>query len=62
MVDAVEIIVNGIDKLLRMPRGCGEQTMIYLAPTTYAMNYLKQTKQVTDQIEQDGNNAIRAGN
>ena len=62
MVDAVETIVNGIDKLLRMSYGNGETTLFYLAAATYAMNYLKQTKQITDKIEQDGNKAIRNGN
>ena len=62
MLDAVETIVNGIDKLLRIPYGSGESIMLYLGPTTYAMDYLKQTNQVTDKIEQDGNYAIRNGN
>uniref|UniRef100_A0A8C6QXL9 C4a anaphylatoxin n=1 Tax=Nannospalax galili TaxID=1026970 RepID=A0A8C6QXL9_NANGA len=36
---------GGIASLLRLPRGCAEQTMIYLAPTLTASHYLDQTEQ-----------------
>lgn len=36
---------GGVASLLRLPRGCGEQTMIFLAPTLAASRYLDQTEQ-----------------
>uniref|UniRef100_A0A8D2LBJ5 Anaphylatoxin-like domain-containing protein n=1 Tax=Varanus komodoensis TaxID=61221 RepID=A0A8D2LBJ5_VARKO len=36
---------DGLSSLLRVPRGCGEQTMILMAPGVYAMRYLDKTEQ-----------------
>lgn len=36
---------GGVVSLLRLPRGCGEQTMVYLAPTLAASRYLDKTEQ-----------------
>ncbi|XP_069344006.1 complement C4-A isoform X2 [Eulemur rufifrons] len=36
---------GGLASLLRLPRGCGEQTMVYLAPTLAASRYLDKTEQ-----------------
>ncbi|XP_032998058.1 complement C4-like [Lacerta agilis] len=36
---------DGLSSLLRVPQGCGEQTMIMLAPGVYAMQYLDKTEQ-----------------
>ncbi|XP_048243517.1 CD109 antigen-like isoform X8 [Haliotis rufescens] len=43
--------VSGLDSLLRMPTGCGEQTMLGLAPDVFVTNYLTATKQLTGDIE-----------
>ena len=39
--------LSGLDKLLRMPTGCGEQTMIMFAPNIYVLRYLTSTSQLT---------------
>ncbi|XP_061475534.1 complement C4-like [Rhineura floridana] len=36
---------DGLSSLLRVPQGCGEQTMVLLAPGVYAMQYLDKTEQ-----------------
>ncbi|XP_072886282.1 complement C4-like isoform X2 [Hemitrygon akajei] len=36
---------EGIDKLIRLPRGCAEQTSFYMAPTVFAVNYLDRSEQ-----------------
>ncbi|XP_007430373.1 complement C4-A, partial [Python bivittatus] len=36
---------DGLSSLLRVPRGCAEQTMVLMAPGVYAMQYLDQTEQ-----------------
>jgi hypothetical protein len=61
MANIVNTIIEGVDSLFSQPAGCGEQTMIRLAPTVYAMTYLKQTKQQTADIETKGNQWIRDG-
>ncbi|XP_069130827.1 CD109 antigen-like isoform X2 [Argopecten irradians] len=44
--------VNGLDKLLRMPTGCGEQTMLGFAPDVFVTNYLTDTHQLSSSIEE----------
>jgi len=39
--------VNGLDKLIRMPYGCGEQNMLNFAPNIYIMKYLETTHQAS---------------
>uniref|UniRef100_A0A8C6VCV8 Anaphylatoxin-like domain-containing protein n=1 Tax=Naja naja TaxID=35670 RepID=A0A8C6VCV8_NAJNA len=36
---------DGISSLLRVPKGCAEQTMVLMAPAFYAMQYLDKTEQ-----------------
>ncbi|XP_022321696.2 CD109 antigen-like isoform X2 [Crassostrea virginica] len=44
--------VNNLDKLLRMPNGCGEQTMLGFAPDVFVTNYLSATHQLSSDIEE----------
>ena len=44
-------MIEGLDSLLEMPRGCGEQTMLYMAPNVYILKYLRETDQLTPEIE-----------
>ena len=37
--------VSGLDNLLQMPFGCGEQNMIGMAPNVYVVSYLQATGQ-----------------
>lgn len=49
---AVQTILGGVDTLLdNVPHGCGEQTMIIMAPIVYAMRYLQRTNGLTPQAE-----------
>ncbi|KAL5012797.1 hypothetical protein ScPMuIL_011348 [Solemya velum] len=41
---------SNLDGLLRMPYGCGEQTMITFAPVVFVANYLEATDQMTPMI------------
>ncbi|XP_052253498.1 CD109 antigen-like isoform X15 [Dreissena polymorpha] len=43
--------VNNLDKLLKMPTGCGEQTMLGFAPDVFVTNYLTATNQLTGDIK-----------
>ncbi|XP_052794993.1 CD109 antigen-like isoform X3 [Mya arenaria] len=53
--------VNNLDKLLRMPTGCGEQTMLGLAPDVFVTNYLTSTNQLTGDIEEKAIGFMESG-
>nr|BAK64109.1 complement component 3-1 [Hasarius adansoni] len=58
---AVQTSINNPDALFQKPRGCGEQNMMYLAPTLYALRYLKVTGKLTAAAEESGYEFIRHG-
>ena len=43
--------ITGLDKLIKMPYGCGEQNMLNFAPTIFVTDYLKKTSQLTSQLK-----------
>ena len=43
--------INGMDSLLNMPFGCGEQNMIMFAPDVEILRYLKATDQINPEIQ-----------
>ncbi|XP_065672425.1 pregnancy zone protein isoform X2 [Hydra vulgaris] len=53
--------LDNIDNLLAMPSGCGEQNMLKFAPNIFIMNYLRNTKQVNDEIKNKALNFMRTG-
>ncbi|MCL4531845.1 MAG: alpha-2-macroglobulin, partial [Actinobacteria bacterium] len=42
--------IQGLEKLLQMPFGCGEQNMILLAPNIFVSRYLKETNQLKPEV------------
>jgi CD109 antigen len=42
--------IQGLDQLLAMPYGCGEQNMLLFAPDTYILKYLQGTSQLTPEV------------
>jgi len=42
--------ITGLDKLIKMPYGCGEQNMLNFAPTIFVTGYLSKTSQLTSQL------------
>ncbi|XP_030845260.1 pregnancy zone protein [Strongylocentrotus purpuratus] len=50
--DIMGPVMSNLDGLLRMPFGCGEQNMIYMASNIYVMQYLSRTGQLTSEIEE----------
>ena len=42
--------VEGLQDFLRLPVGCGEQTMIRMAPNVYITEYLRVAGKLTDAI------------
>lgn len=41
---------DGLDKLIAIPTGCGEQNMLKFAPNIFVMKYLEATFQLDDNI------------
>ncbi|MCC6628690.1 MAG: alpha-2-macroglobulin [Chloroflexi bacterium] len=42
--------INGLEGLLRMPFGCGEQNMLLFAPNVFIGRYLKETGQLKPEV------------
>ncbi|KAH9489284.1 hypothetical protein Btru_057009 [Bulinus truncatus] len=53
--------IAGLDSLLQMPTGCGEQTMIGLAPDVYVTDYLKSVNQLSGDIQTKALNFMESG-
>jgi CD109 antigen len=43
--------IEGLDQLLQMPFGCGEQNMINFAPDAFILKYLQGTRQLKPEIQ-----------
>ncbi len=43
--------INGVDSLLNMPFGCGEQNMIMFAPDVEVLRYLRETDQTNPELQ-----------
>lgn len=43
--------IKNLEKLIRMPSGCGEQNMLNFVPNIVILNYLNRTHQLTPEIE-----------
>ncbi|XP_072168556.1 CD109 antigen-like [Diadema setosum] len=53
--------MSNLDKLLRLPTGCGEQTMIAFAPDVFIYKYLKTKGLSNPAIEQKALNFMKTG-
>ncbi|XP_015930765.2 CD109 antigen isoform X2 [Parasteatoda tepidariorum] len=53
--------VNNLDKLLRMPQGCGEQNMLNFVPNIVITKYLKRVNRLTPTIQKKSLNFMESG-
>ena len=53
--------LNDIDRLIRQPKGCGEQTMLYMAPTLYTLKYLQSIDRLNGDLKYRGLKYIKNG-
>ena len=44
--------ISGIEKLLKMPYGCGEQNMVNFAPSMFIRTYLENVGQLTPSVRE----------
>lgn len=58
---ALEASVHNPESLMILPTGCGEQTMTKLAPTLYALEYLRTTGRLSPQVEEKALKFIKYG-
>ncbi|XP_045695718.1 alpha-1-macroglobulin-like [Phyllostomus hastatus] len=49
--DILGSAMQNLQNLLQMPYGCGEQNMVLFVPNIYALNYLNETRQLTERIK-----------
>ena len=54
-------IEGGLEKFFRQPTGCGEQTMLFLAPNVYVLEYLMNTKQISGASAESAHRFIQSG-
>lgn len=54
-------VISGLDKLLNMPFGCGEQNMIYMAPDVQVLRYFDATDQASPEIRAKAESLIQTG-
>ncbi|XP_076081497.1 CD109 antigen-like isoform X1 [Mytilus galloprovincialis] len=52
MGDFVVPTLHNLDRLIRLPTGCGEQTIVKLAPDVYVANYLKKSNQYYQEMKE----------
>ncbi|XP_060566096.1 CD109 antigen-like isoform X2 [Ruditapes philippinarum] len=52
---------ENLDKLLRMPYGCGEQNMLYFAPSIQAALYMNVTNRIDDAKREKIRNILKTG-
>nr|BAR45594.1 thioester-containing protein 1 [Niponia nodulosa] len=53
--------VNNLDKLIKMPYGCGEQNMVNFVPNIAVADYLNTTNQFTDKLKNKAIKYMEAG-
>ncbi|KAM5262732.1 pregnancy zone protein-like [Ctenodactylus gundi] len=46
--DIMGSAIHNLQNLLQMPYGCGEQNMVLFVPNIHVLNYLKETRQLTE--------------
>ncbi|XP_066211880.1 ovostatin homolog 2-like [Saccopteryx leptura] len=49
--DVLGLAMQNLENLLQMPYGCGEQNIALLASDTYVIDYLKSTKQLSEEVK-----------
>ena len=53
--------LSGLDSLLKLPTGCGEQNMLKFAPNIFVMQYLTATNQLNGEIKDKAVGFMKTG-
>ena len=54
-------VVEGLDKILRMPFGCFEQTTSITYPNVLVLDYMKKTEQITPELQMRAEHFVSTG-
>lgn len=54
--------IDGLDKLITMPTGCGEQNMLKFAPNIFILKYLQATNQLDEKVMNKAKDYMEKGN
>ena len=54
--------ISGLDKLLKMPYGCGEQNMLKFSPNIFISKYLEATQNFDDAVLTKAKEFMEKGN
>ncbi|MCD4784814.1 MAG: type II secretion system protein GspG [Candidatus Eremiobacteraeota bacterium] len=54
-------VVEGLDKIFRMPHGCFEQTTAATYPNVLVLEYMKKTKKITPELQMKAESYINTG-
>lgn len=53
--------IQGLDKLLKLPTGCGEQNMLKFAPNIFIIKYLEATNNIDKTILEKAKDYMETG-
>ena len=53
--------INGLESLLKMPYGCGEQNMLNFAPNIFVVKYLEAINNIDGAIMEKAKNFMTKG-
>lgn len=53
--------INGLDSLIKMPYGCGEQNMLNFAPNIFVTKYLAATNNIDAALMEKTKNYMTKG-
>ncbi|XP_073826156.1 thioester-containing protein 3 [Musca autumnalis] len=59
--DVVGSVLGNLENLIRVPSGCGEQTMIQFMPNLMVLKYLQRTRQLNTPLEMRIKNNLQLG-
>ncbi|KAM6093788.1 alpha-2-macroglobulin-like protein 1 [Chlamydotis macqueenii] len=59
--DLMGMALQNLDRLVKMPLGCGEQNMVLFAPIVYILQYLEKTRQLTPEIKERATGFLHNG-
>ncbi|XP_025026911.1 alpha-2-macroglobulin-like protein 1 [Python bivittatus] len=59
--DIMGMALQNLDKLVKMPSGCGEQNMVLFAPIISVLQYLQSTGQLNEELKTKAMNYLQSG-
>lgn len=59
--DVMGPALTGLDNLIRLPTGCGEQNMLNFAPNIFVLQYLNETQQTSVAIKEKALKYMQTG-